>query len=120
MANDFKDILSHLSPDIDQQTLLLYLQDRLNPEKKHEVEQKLLDNDFAGEALEGLKQFGDQQQITDLVDQLNRDLQKKLEKKKQRREKLRLREQPWLYLAALIILLLIIISYMLVRHTLAR
>jgi hypothetical protein len=118
MAKGLKDILSHLSPDIDQETLLLYLQDQLDAEKKHEVEEKLLDNEFADDALDGLRQFDDKKQISILVDQLNRELQQKLEKKKQRREKLRLKEEPWLYVAVLIILLLIIISYMIIHRML--
>ena len=51
MPDHLKDILSHLSTDIDQETLLLYLQDKLSDEKKHEVEKKLLDNEFANDAM---------------------------------------------------------------------
>ena len=40
MHENLKDILSHLTTDIDQETLLLYLQDKLPAEKKHEVEKK--------------------------------------------------------------------------------
>ena len=116
MSDNLKDILSHLSQDIDQETLLLYLQDKLPQEKKHEVEKKLLDNEFADDALEGLKQFDDKKEIGTLVEQLNADLRRKLEKKKKQRNKLRLKEQPWLYVVALIILILIIIAYILVRH----
>lgn len=118
MAENLKDILSNLSPDVDQEMLLLYLQNKLSEEKKHEVEKKLLDNDFANDALEGLQQFDDKQRIHFLVEQLNADLRHKLEKKKQRREKLAIKEQPWLYVAALIILMLIIIGYLIVRKLL--
>ena len=34
MPDNLKDILSHLTTDIDQETLLLYLQDKLPAEKK--------------------------------------------------------------------------------------
>ena len=63
MPDDLKDILSHLSTDIDQETLLLYLQDKLSEEKKHEVEKKLLENEFANDAMEGLQEIKDKQQI---------------------------------------------------------
>jgi len=118
MTGNLKDILSNLSPDIDQETLLQYLQNKLPAEKKHAVEKNLLENEFAEEALEGLRQFGDNQQIDSLVEQLNADLRRKLEKKKKFRSRLRLKEQPWLYVAVLIILMLIVIAYMLVRHRL--
>lgn len=118
MPDNLKDILTHLSSDVDQETLLLYLQDKLPADKKHEVEKKLLDNEFAEDALEGLKTFGDQKQINLLVEQLNADLRHKLEVKKKRRDKLKIKEQPWLSITVLIILMLIIIGYLLVRRML--
>ena len=115
MAASIKDILSHLNPDIDQETLLLYLQNKLSEEKKHELEKKLLENEFAGEAMEGLQEIHDKQQIAYMVEMLNRDLKNKLEKKKKRREKMRIKDQPWLYISVLILILLIVISYMVIQ-----
>jgi predicted secreted protein len=116
MPDNLKDILSHLSTDIDQETLMLYLQNKLSEEKKHEVEKKLLENEFANDALEGLQEFKDKQQIAYMVDMLNRDLKKKTEKRKQRREKMKLKDQSWLYISVIIIILLIIISYIVVHN----
>ena len=115
MPDNLKDILSHLSTDIDQETLLLYLQDKLSDEKKHEVEKKLLDNEFANDAMEGLQEFKDKQRIAFMVEMLNRDLKKKTERKRQRREKMKLPDQPWLYVSIVIIILLIIISYIVIH-----
>lgn len=111
MPENLKDILSHLSNTIEQETLLLYLQGKLSEEQKHEVEKKLLNSDFEAEALEGLEKIRDKEKISLMVDQLNKDLKKKLEKKRRFRERLRHKDYPWIYMAALIILLLIIISY---------
>ena len=116
MPSNYKDIFSHLSTEVDQQTLLLYLQDKLSAEMKHEVEKKLLENEFADDAVEGLKEIKDKKQIAYLVEMLNRDLKKKLEKKKQRREKMRIKVQPWLYISILILILLIVISYIVIRR----
>ena len=116
MSENLKDILSHLTTDIDQETLLLYLQDKLAAEKKHEVEQHLLENEFAGDALEGLKEFKNKKDINLLVAQLNHDLKIKLEKKKKRREQTKLKEQPWLYITIIILFLLIIISFIVIRR----
>jgi hypothetical protein len=115
MSDNLKDILANLSTDIDQETLLLYLQDQLSEDKKHEVEKKLLENEFANDALEGLQGIKDKQQIAYMVDMLNRDLKKKTEKKKQRREKMKLPDLSWLYISVVIIIILIIISYIVVR-----
>ena len=118
MSEEYKDILSHLSVEVDQETLLLYLQGKLSGEKKHEVEKKLMENEFADDAMEGLQQFKDKQQLNYTVEMLNRDLKKKLEKKKQRREKMRIKDQPWIYIAILIFILLIVLSYIVIQRLL--
>jgi hypothetical protein len=120
MNPSYKDILSHLSADIDQETLLLYLQGKLSPEKKHEVEKQMLQHEFDDEAMEGLQEFKDKEQVQYMVEMLNRDLRKKTEKKKKQREKWRIKYQPWIYVSILILLLLIVLSYMAVRHYLGR
>ena len=120
MSDNLKDILANLSTDIDQETLLLYLQDQLSEEKKYEVEKKLLENEFANDALEGLQEIKDKQQIAYMVDMLNRDLKKKTEKKKQRREKMKLPDQSWLYISVVIIIILIIISYIVVHKSMQK
>jgi hypothetical protein len=119
VSENLIDILSHLSPEIDQETLLLYLQDKLSAEKKHEVEKKLLENEFAGDAIEGLQQIKNKQRINYSVEMLNRDLKKKLVKKKQRREKMRIKDQPWLYISLIILILLIVIAYIVIRKSLS-
>jgi hypothetical protein len=118
MSESYKDILSHLSTEVDQETLMLYLQGKLSEEKKHEVEKILLQNEFEDEALEGLQEFKDKEQLQYMTEMLDRDLKKKTEKKKKRREKLQLKDQPWLYFSILILLLLIVLSYLVIRKRL--
>ncbi|MCR6719905.1 MAG: hypothetical protein NVV59_06305 [Chitinophagaceae bacterium] len=114
MQEKLKDILSHLSQDIDQETLLLYLQDQLTPEKQHELEKQLVDNPFASDAMEGLRQIRDKKQIAYMVEMLNRDLKKKTEKRKKQRDKLRLPDQSQLYITILILLLLVVICFLII------
>lgn len=118
MSDNYKDILSNLSTEVDQETLLLYLQGKLSEDKKHEVEKILLQNEFEDEALEGLQEFKDKEQLQYMTEMLNRDLKKKTEKKKKRKEKMQLKEQPWLYISILILLMLIVISYIVIRKML--
>jgi type IV secretory pathway component VirB8 len=120
MDQNLKDILSHLNPDIDQETLLLYLQGKLTAEKQHELEMKIIENDFEGDAMEGLYQLKDKQKIALIIEQLNSELQKKTTIKKKRRNKLRLKEEPWLWLTIIIILLLIVISYLIIHFSLKQ
>ena len=120
MSANYKDILSHLSTEVDQETLLLYLQGKLAEDKKHEVEKILLQSEFDDDALEGLQEINDKAQINYMVEMLNRDLKKKTEKKKQRREKMKIKDQPWLYISILILLLLIVFSYMVIHRMLNK
>ena len=118
MPQNYKDILSHLSTEIDQETLLLYLQGKLTEAQKHEVEKKLMQDEFNDEAVEGLQDFKDKEQLQYMVEMLNRDLKKKTAKKKWRREKMRIKDQPWLYISLLILILLIVLSYIVIRRLL--
>jgi hypothetical protein len=118
MPDNLKDILSHLSAEVDQETLLKYLQGRLTEEQKHDVEKKMLGSDFTDDAMEGLQEIRNKEKISLLVEQLNRDLHKKLEKKKRRHEKFRIKDQPWLFISILILLLLIVLSYFIIHRLL--
>lgn len=118
MSEHLRDILSNLNPDIDQETLMLYLQGKLSAEQQNEVEKQMMDNDFNKDALEGLENFTNKKDIAALVSQLNKDLQKRTEKKKRFREKLKLHYDPWLIITIILILALAVISYILVRHQL--
>ncbi|MBK7680528.1 MAG: hypothetical protein IPJ29_14230 [Chitinophagaceae bacterium] len=115
MSENYKDILSHLSTDVDQETLLLYLQGKLSEEKKHEVEKQLLQSDFDEDAVDGLQEFKDKEQLQYMVEMLNRDLKKKTAKKKNRREKMKIKDQPWIYVSILILILLITLSYIVIH-----
>ena len=116
MSEDYKDILSNLSTDVDQETLLLYLQGKLSEEKKHEVEKQLLQNEFDEDAVDGLQEIKDKEQLQYMVEMLNRDLKKKTEKKKKQREKMKIKDQPWLYISILILILLVVLCYIVIRR----
>lgn len=118
MPENYKDILSHLSPDLDQETLLRYLQGKLSQEQQHEVEKQLLQSEFTEDAAEGLEAFRDKEQLQYMVEMLNRDLKKKTQQKKKRRDKMRIKDQPWLLISILIILLLIVLSYVVISRML--
>ena len=120
MQKNLKDILSTLNTDVDQETLLLYLQNKLNEEQKHQVEMRLMENEFAMDALDGLQTVKDKQQVSYMVEMLNRDLKAKTEKKKKRRRKLELKDQSLVYVAIFILLILIVISYLIIHRMMNR
>ena len=116
MSENYKDILSNLSTDVDQETLLLYLQGKLSEEKKHEVEKQLMQHEFDEDAVDGLQEIKDKEQLQYMVEMLNRDLKKKTEKKKERREKMKIKDQPWLIVSILILILLIALAYIFINR----
>ena len=116
MSANYKDILSNLSTDVDQETLLLYLQGKLSEDKKHEVEKQLLQNEFNEDAADGLQEFKDKEQLQYMVEMLNRDLKKKTKKKKQQKEKMKIKDQPWLYISLIILILLIVLTYIVIHR----
>jgi len=115
MSDDLKDILSNLNKDIEQEKLLDYLNKKLSAAEAHEVEKQMADDEFMNDAVEGLEKFKNKQDLSLLVEQLNRDLKRQTAKKKQYKEKRKLREQPWLYISIVILLVLIIIGFVMVK-----
>lgn len=120
MSESLKDILSNLNPDVDQETLMLYLQGKLSAEQQHEVEKQMMDNDFDADALEGLEGMKDPKKLQGLLDQLNYDLKQKTLKKKKRRSKLELNLDPWIVVTVLVVLILVIISFFIIHRYLQK
>ena len=118
MNNDLLNILSNSNKDIDNQKLMDYLSGKLNEEEKHEVEMWMVDNDFENEALEGLQQMANtnNKKLEGYVDQLNKELHQYITQKKDRREKRRITNPFWVYVAIAIILLTIILAYMVINR----
>lgn len=115
MNRDLLNILSNSNKDIDNQKLMDYLAGKLSGQEKHEVEAWMLENDFENEAVEGLQQLNSNKHIEAYVDQLNKDLNKYISKKKDRRLKRKIQEAPWIYVAILLILTLAILGYIVIR-----
>jgi len=115
MNKDWLDILSNSNKDIDNQKLMDYLSGKLTGEALHEVERSMADNEFLNDAVEGLQQIGNKKDMQAYVDQLNASMQKTLEKKKSRRLKRRLKEEPWGILAVIIIIVLCVLGFIVIR-----
>ncbi|HMG81404.1 MAG TPA: hypothetical protein VK559_00080 [Ferruginibacter sp.] len=120
MSDDLKDILSNDNKNIDNRQLMDYLNDQLSGANKHTVEKNMANDDFTNDAIEGLQEFKATKDIPLLVEQLNKELQKKTAKNKSRREKRRWKDQPYTYIAIIIILLLLITSYFMLRRYLGK
>jgi hypothetical protein len=115
MNDDLLNILSNSNKDIDNQKLMDYLSGKLSAEEKYEFEKALVDSDLASDAVEGLDQFKNKKDPLLFAEQLNRNLQKQLQKKKSAKEKRRIRDLPWLYFALVLIMLIILIGFWVIR-----
>jgi hypothetical protein len=118
MNKDLLNILANSNKDIDNQQLMDYLSGNLSGEPLHDVERSMADNSFLNDAVEGLQQMRDRKGLQAYVDELNASLQKSMAKKKQRREKRRLKDNPWTYLTIGLVIFLCLVAYWIVHFLL--
>jgi hypothetical protein len=116
MSNDLLNILSNSNKDIDNQKLMDYLSGKLPEHERHEVEKWMVDNDFASEAVEGLQNFSGKKNLQVYVDHLNKELNKYIQQKKERRERRRIKENPWVYVAIIFILVIAVVAYLVIKR----
>ena len=115
MNKDLLNILSNSNKDIDNQQLMDYLSGNLSGDALHEVERSMAGDEFLNDAVEGLQQLKRPKDMQAYVDQLNASMQKSLEKKKTRRLRRRLKDEPWTYLAVILVLVLCVLAYIVIR-----
>ena len=116
MSDELKNILSNLNNEIEQEKLLDYLNKKLSASEAHEVEKQMADDEFMNDAVEGLEKFNSKKDLPLYVDQLNHNMRRQLEKKNRRKEKRKLKDQPWVYFTIVLLLVLIIICFLLVKN----
>lgn len=114
MNRDLLNILTNSNKDIDNQQLMDYLAGKLSAEDKHELEKLMAENEFMNDAIEGLEDVKDKRDINLFVEQMNRDLHKKLLQKKNKKKKRKMLQQRWVYAAIILILALIIATWLII------
>jgi hypothetical protein len=115
MNNELLNILHDGNHDFDSQKLIDYVNGSLSDEEKHEVEKWMADNRIGSDAIEGLQNIKDKKDLPLYVEQLNKNLQEQLQKKKEQREQRTLKEPPWIYFAVILVLLLCIVGFFVLR-----
>jgi anti-sigma factor RsiW len=114
MNDELLNILSNSNKDIDNQKLMDYLSGKLSAVEKHDFEKALIDSEMMNDAVEGLEKIKNKN-VSALVEQLNTNLHKQLEKKKSKKEKRRIKDLPWLYLSVILILVIILIAFLVIK-----
>jgi len=112
---DLKDILNN-EDDLRDEDLLKYVQGNISKDDQHKVERQMADSDFVNDAMEGLQSVRNKKSIDNYVEELNRNLQKQVSAKKQRKEKRKLKDQPWIIIAVVVVLGLCILAYAVIRY----
>ena len=116
MNNDLLNILSNSNKDIDNQKLMDYLAGKLSAEEHHEIERLMAENDFMNDAVEGLENIKNKKHLEKLVEQLNTDLHAKLEKKKLRKERRKLKEYPWILITLVFIIVMVVVAWYIINR----
>jgi len=88
-----------------------YLKGNLSGEALQNIEKQMEDDAFVKDAVDGLQQFSSDKKLDKYVNNLNKDLQRKLSIKKQRKEKRRLSSMSWIIIITVVILLLCVLAY---------
>jgi hypothetical protein len=115
MSDELKNILPDGNDQPDNRKLLDYLNDQLSKPDAHELEKQMAEDPFVNDAIEGLQDFDRKKNMQAYVTALNKKLGKQLKKKNARRNKRRWKDQPWVYLAIGITLLLLILCYIVIK-----
>lgn len=114
MDDNIRNILSE-HPSIPPETLMAYLEGRLDEKGRQEVEMAMVDSEFLSDAAEGLEAIRDTGRIHSMVDDLNRGLRRRTRKK---REYIRIGRTGfplWLAFAAILLLILIVAGFVVLR-----
>jgi hypothetical protein len=98
----------------EQEKLLQYLNEQLSHSESHQLESDMESDPFTSEAMEGLQQV-DNQKIPEVIDQLNISLRKEIKAKKRKKRNQIFSNQNWVYFAVVLILILLIISYIIMK-----
>ena len=84
-------------------------------QEKHEFEKKMADSEMLNDVVEGLEKLKNKKDISTLVEQLNSNLKKQLEKKKAKKLKREIKNLNWLYFSIIIILVIILIGFLIIK-----
>jgi hypothetical protein len=111
---DVNDNILNSEEELSDEQLMNYLKGYLSHEDAHDIEEKMIDDSFINDAIEGLQQFSSNRKLDDYVRQLNHHLHQQIIEQKQRNYKRRLKDIPWIIQAIIIVLLLCMLAYVVI------
>lgn len=101
--------------ELNEEQLKQYLSGDISDEELHNIEKQMADSEFVNDAVEGLQAFSSSNNLDEYVTQLNKNLHQQLESKKQRKEKRKIRNESWIIIAVITILLLCVVAFIVIK-----
>lgn len=112
-----KNILKSQNSTLTNVELLHYLQKQLTSEQENEIEKQLLESSFYSDAIEGLEEVKDKNNISIDLDQLHQSLKNQIQEQKKKKEKRKIKEIPFIILITVTVLLLCLLAFLVVYYT---
>ena len=110
---DLKDILYDNGEPISEEDLLKYLNKNTSSEEKQAIEN--LSGDFENDALQGLKQVKNSDDLQKQVKLLKHNLQQQLNKKNKKKDKRKIAGMNWMIVAIILLLLICVLGFVLIK-----
>ncbi len=108
-------ILSEGEEGFTEEDYLHYLNQELSPEEAHLIEKEMLEDGFVNDAMEGLSAIKSKEAIEASVENLNRQLNKIVQTRIDKKRKRKLPSNQWAIIAVGITLVLIIITFYIIH-----
>lgn len=111
MNKDFKHMPSGLNNEIEQEKLIQYLNKELSDKEQQSIESRIIDDEFINDAMEGLEQIKNIENIQAIQKELNIGINKQIKNRNKRKDKRVLKDSPWIYFAVILLLLLLGVAF---------
>ena len=99
-----------------EEQLMEYLNNNLSNDEQHAIEMQMVESAFLADAVEGLQEFDNKKDISNYTKELNKQLLKYTTKKKVRKNKRKFKQQDWVIIAVIIIMMLCLLGYFVVNE----
>ena len=101
--------------NVSNEELLKYLGNDISEEEMNAIEQKMATSEFENDAIEGLAQFKEKENIIAITNTLNQQLKNQISRGSKRKRKRKIQDQQWIIVVILGVLFLSIASYFLIH-----
>lgn len=116
MDPELLNILRSREVPIDDQRIIDYLKNELQGDARQQLEQQEMDDAMMQDAMEGLNSIADKTRLELMARELNQHMQQRLaDQQKKHREKRKWKDQSWILITIVTVLLLITIGYIVVK-----